>query len=182
MTGRRSWSACSRASSTKLAWAVRDTRQPTVRRAGRTLTLIVGILLLLLGGLALLVRAYGITATVPGQAGYQSVVSQVVGAVMGRGVFYYVTMTAVLMVLALSANTSFADFPRVCRVLAAHRYLPPEFARRGSRLDNRRGTGADEVAVRTDVDTPYSEQAGPVKRTGQHASFFVFGDQRVEDG
>src|SRR5215210_7920460 len=48
--------------------------------------------------------------------------------------FYYVTMTAVLMVLALSANTSFADFPRVCRVLAADRYLPPEFGRRGSRL------------------------------------------------
>jgi amino acid transporter len=109
-------------------------RKPTVRLARRTLTLIVAILVFLLGGLAVLVRAYGITATVPGAAGYQSVVSQVVAAVMGRGAFYYVTMTAVLMVLALSANTSFADFPRVCRVLAADRYLPPEFARRGSRL------------------------------------------------
>ena len=109
-------------------------RKPTVRLARRTLTLIVVILGCLLGGLAVLVRAYGITATVPGQPGYQSVVSQVVGAVMGRSVFYYVTMTAVLMVLALSANTSFADFPRVCRVLAADRFLPPELARRGSRL------------------------------------------------
>jgi amino acid transporter len=109
-------------------------RKPTVRLARRTLTLIVAILLVLLAGLAVLVRAYGITATVPGEAGYQSVVSQVVSAVMGRGVFYYITMTAVLTVLALSANTSFADFPRVCRVLAADRYLPPEFARRGSRL------------------------------------------------
>jgi len=109
-------------------------RQPTIRLARRTLTLIVVILVVLLGGLAMLVRAYGITATVPGEAGYQSVVSQVVAAVMGRGVFYYITMTSVLMVLALSANTSFADFPRVCRVLAAERYLPPEFARRGSRL------------------------------------------------
>ena len=109
-------------------------RQPTIRLARRTLALIVLVLVLLLGGLAILVRAYGITATVPGEAGYQSVVSQVVAAVMGRGTFYYVTMTAVLMVLALSANTSFADFPRVCRVLAADRYLPPEFARRGSRL------------------------------------------------
>jgi amino acid transporter len=109
-------------------------RQPTIPRARLTLTLIVTILLVLLGGLAVLVRAYGITATVPGEAGYQSVVSQVVAAVMGRGAFYYVTMAAVLMVLALSANTSFADFPRVCRVLAADRYLPPEFARRGNRL------------------------------------------------
>ena len=109
-------------------------RKPTIRLARRTLTLIIVILACLLGGLAILVRAYGITATVPGQPGYQSVISQVVAAVMGRGAFYYVTMTAVLMVLALSANTSFADFPRVCRVLAADRYLPAELARRGSRL------------------------------------------------
>ena len=109
-------------------------RQPAVRLARRTLTAIVALLIFLLGGIATLVYAYGITATPPGQAGYQSVVSQVVAAVAGRGLFYYVTMTAVLMVLALSANTSFADFPRVCRVLAADRYLPPEFARRGSRL------------------------------------------------
>ncbi len=109
-------------------------RRPTIRLARRTLTLIVVILVVLLAGLATLVRAYGITATLPGEAGYQSVVSQVVAAVMGRGVFYYVTMTSVLMVLALSANTSFADFPRVCRVLADDRYLPPELARRGSRL------------------------------------------------
>jgi hypothetical protein len=87
-----------------------------------------------LGSLAFLVRAYGINATPPGQHGYESVVSQVVAAVAGRGAFYYTTMAAVLAVLALSANTSFADFPRVCRVLATERYLPAEFARRGSRL------------------------------------------------
>jgi amino acid transporter len=109
-------------------------RRPAVQLARQTLTVIVVLLVLLLGGLAGLVWAYGITATPPGEAGYESVVSQVVAAVAGRGAFYYVTMTAVLMVLALSANTSFADFPRVCRVLAADHYLPPELARRGSRL------------------------------------------------
>ncbi|SPE62757.1 exported hypothetical protein [Verrucomicrobia bacterium] len=55
-------------------------------------------------------------------------------AVSGRGVFYYVTMVAVLMVLCLSANTSFADFPRVCRLLALDEFLPSEFAHRGRRL------------------------------------------------
>ena len=108
--------------------------KPTVKLAERTLTSIVFILVMLIGGLAVLVRAYGISATLPGETGYQSVISQVVVAVMGRGPFYYATMTAVLMVLAMSANTSFADFPRVCRVLAADHYLPPELARRGSRL------------------------------------------------
>jgi len=37
-------------------------------------------------------------------------------------------------VLALSANTSFADFPRLCRVLAEDRYLPGSYAVRGRRL------------------------------------------------
>jgi len=37
-------------------------------------------------------------------------------------------------VLTFSANTSFADFPRVCRMLALDEYLPAEFAHRGSRL------------------------------------------------
>jgi amino acid transporter len=109
-------------------------RRPTVRHAQRTLTLIVGVLVLLLGGVVVLVRAFGISATPPGEPGYESIVSQVIAAVVGRGIFYYVTMTMVLMVLALSANTSFAGFPRLCRILATDRYLPPEFARRGRRL------------------------------------------------
>ena len=55
-------------------------------------------------------------------------------AVAGRGTFYYVSIASVLMVLTLSANTSFTDFPRVCRLLALDEYLPAEFALRGGRL------------------------------------------------
>src|SRR2546428_13868455 len=51
-------------------------------------------------------------------------------------VFYplYVTTTAIVLVLCLSANTSFAGFPRVCRVVAQDGYLPSWFAMRGRRL------------------------------------------------
>jgi hypothetical protein len=38
------------------------------------------------------------------------------------------------MVLSLSANTSFADFPRLCRAIAADEYLPRSFSHRGRRL------------------------------------------------
>jgi amino acid transporter len=109
-------------------------RKPTIPNAQRALTVIIVILALLLAGIAYLSRAYGIAATDPGRTGYQSVVSMLVGAVMGRGVFYYLTIGSVVAVLALSANTSFADFPRVCRVLAADRILPDSFAIRGRRL------------------------------------------------
>jgi hypothetical protein len=43
-------------------------------------------------------------------------------------------MAAILLVLCLSANTSFADFPRVCRTIAQDGYLPYSFTVRGRRL------------------------------------------------
>ncbi len=109
-------------------------REPTVPHARRTLTAIIALLALLLAGIAYLCHAYGIAATEPGRPGYESVLSQLVAAVVGRGVAYYVTIGSVLVVLALSANTGFADFPRLCRVVAQDGYLPSGFAHRGRRL------------------------------------------------
>jgi amino acid transporter len=109
-------------------------REPTVKNARLTLTLIVAILIVLLGGVSFLTRAYHIGATEPGRPGYESLLSQMVGAVTGRGLFYYVTMSSILMVLSLSANTSFAAFPRLCRVIAQSGYLPYSFTARGQRL------------------------------------------------
>jgi amino acid transporter len=109
-------------------------REPAVPHARRTLTAIIAILAVLLAGIAFLCRAYGIGATEPGRPGYQSILSQLVAAVVGRGAFYYVTIGSVLGVLALSANTGFADFPRLCRVIAQDGYLPGGFAHRGRRL------------------------------------------------
>jgi len=109
-------------------------RQPRVANARRTLSAIVIILAFLLAGVAVLSRAYHVGATPPGQAGYQSVLSQITGAVAGRGIVYYATMASIVVVLCLSANTSFAGFPRLCRVLALDGYLPVEFAELGRRL------------------------------------------------
>jgi hypothetical protein len=57
-----------------------------------------------------------------------------VAAVTGRGVFYYLTIAGILLVLCLSANTAFADLPRLCRIIALDGYLPRSFANRGRRL------------------------------------------------
>jgi len=109
-------------------------RKPVVPAARATLTAIIAILIVLLGGIAVLVRYYGIMATDPGAPGYQSVLSMVTAAVAGKGIFYDVTMFSVLLVLCLSANTSFADFPRLCRMIARDDYLPHSLATRGRRL------------------------------------------------
>ncbi len=109
-------------------------REPTQPNAKRTLTIIIVLLMVFLGGIALLCRAYNIGATDPAGAGYQSILSQLISAVMGRGWFYYVSIASILAVLALSANTSFADFPRLTRAIAEHDHLPHVFKIRGRRL------------------------------------------------
>jgi amino acid transporter len=109
-------------------------REPVVQTARRTLTVIIALLIVLLAGIAFLVRAYGIGATDPGAPGYQSVLSMLLLAVTGKNIFYYVSIGSILLVLALSANTAFADFPRLCRAIAQNNYLPHTFAVRGRRL------------------------------------------------
>src|ERR1700676_2466783 len=108
-------------------------REPVVKSAQRTLTVVIGFLMILLAGIAYLCRAYQIGATEPGP-GYQSVLSQLIAAVAGRNAFYYLTIAAILLVLSLSANTAFADFPRLCRLIAEDGYLPNPLAVRGRRL------------------------------------------------
>ena len=113
---------------------VKAFREPVVKSAQRALTAIIAILIVLLAGIAYLVRAYHIGATDPGTVGYRSVLSQLTAAVAGQGVFYYITIGSILVVLALSANTAFADFPRLCRAVAEDGFLPQGFASRGRRL------------------------------------------------
>lgn len=113
---------------------VKAFREPVVKAAQHTLTAIIALLIVFLAGIAYLAHAYHIGATNPGAAGYESVLSQLIAAVAGRKVFYDVTIASILLVLALSANTAFADFPRVCRMVAQDGFLPIPFVQRGRRL------------------------------------------------
>ncbi|HTD95874.1 MAG TPA: APC family permease [Edaphobacter sp.] len=108
--------------------------EPRAKKAQRTLSIIVVTLIVLLFGIAYLAKAYGVTAMEPDAHNYQSVLSILVTAVFGRGWFYYLTMASVLAALSLSANTAFADFPRLARAIALHDYLPHVFILRGRRL------------------------------------------------
>src|SRR5580698_945499 len=128
---------------------VRAFREPTSENAKKTLTVIIGLLIILLAGIAWLVNAYHIAATDPGAAGYQSLLSMLIAAVAGKGVFYYVTIGSILLVLALSANTAFADLPRLCRIIALDVYLRSSLANRGRRLVFSEGIYA--LAVMTGV-------------------------------
>ena len=108
--------------------------KPRVINARWTLTVIVIVLGALLLAVAWLCPMYHVSAMDQRQPGYQSILSQLIIAATGSGVFYYVSIVSILVILTFSANTSFAGFPRVCRLLAENEYLPASFANRGRRL------------------------------------------------
>jgi amino acid transporter len=55
--------------------------------------------------------------------------------VFGRGSpLYIILMASAALILCLSANTSFADFPRLSSIVARDGFLPHQLARRGDRL------------------------------------------------
>jgi hypothetical protein len=98
------------------------------------LTIIIGILMIMLLGIAYLAPVYGVAATDPEGTGYQSVLSQLLGAITGKGTFYWISISSILLVLSLSANTAFADFPRLAHAIAQNGFLPHSLTLRGRRL------------------------------------------------
>jgi amino acid transporter len=105
-----------------------------VPNAHKTLTAIMLTLSAFLLALGYLCPVYQIGAMNELQPGYQTVLSQLVAAVAGRNIFYYVALASIFIILTYSAQTSFADFPRVCHFLARDHFLPSGFDKRSRRL------------------------------------------------
>ena len=63
-----------------------------------------------------------------------TVLSLITREVMGNGWFLIVVQLATALILALAANTSFADFPRLSSFLARDSFMPRQFGFRGERL------------------------------------------------
>ena len=80
---------------------------------------------------------------------------QTILSTMGRAVFggdnplYYVLQFFTAAILILSANTAFADFPRLSAVIAGDGFMPRQLAKRGDRLAFSNGIIALAVASAT---------------------------------
>jgi amino acid transporter len=109
-------------------------KEPRSKNAQMALTVIIGILIIMLFGTAWIAKSYGVMAMRPDDPHYQSLLSLLVRAVFGNGIPYYTIMATVLIALSFSANTAFADFPRLTRAIAIQDYLPHVFTLRGRRL------------------------------------------------
>ncbi len=108
-------------------------KKPETRNAAATLTWMAIILGTLFVGITLLDLAYGIQ---PAEGGSPTVIAQIAQRVFeGPLTFMFpVFQIAILLILTLAANTSYADFPRLASLLARDNFLPHQFAFRGDRL------------------------------------------------
>jgi hypothetical protein len=112
-------------------------REPRVTRAMRTELLLGGLLGTMLLRLSVLTVRFHIA---PEQS--QTVLSQITGASVGRGVIYYVVDLSTTAILAIAANTSFCGLPMLTSLLARDNLLPHVFALRADRPVYRYGVVA----------------------------------------
>jgi hypothetical protein len=108
-------------------------KRPETKNARTTLTAMALILGTLFIGIMLLTLTYGVA---PDPSGSETVIAQIAQRVFS-GPFSFmfpVLQVAILLILTLAANTSYADFPRLASLLARDNFLPHQFAFRGDRL------------------------------------------------
>ncbi len=108
-------------------------QKPETRNARTTLTWMAVILGTLFLGITLLATTYHVEANASGNP---TVIAQIASQVFnGPLVFLFpIFQLATLGILTLSAETSFADFPRLTSLLARDGFLPGFFGFRGDRL------------------------------------------------
>lgn len=104
-------------------------KAPEWKNARLTLLYLGVILGFMFVGISYLANIYHI---VP-EAG-QTVVSLLGRVILGNGPVYYFLQIVTLLVLMLAANTSYADFPRLCYFLARDGFLPRQLSLLGDRL------------------------------------------------
>ena len=104
-------------------------RKPEPRNAAITLTWAATILGVLFAGIAVLA---GRLRPVYSQS--ETILSQMARHLFGTGLLYVLVQASTASILVLSANTAFADFPRLSGIVARDGYLPRQLANRGDRL------------------------------------------------
>jgi amino acid transporter len=104
---------------------------PEWRNARITLAFQVTIFGALFLGISFLAGAIHV---IPDPKEVRTVLSLLTRQVMGDGWFLVLVQIATALVLALAANTSFADFPRLSSFLARDGFMPRSFGFRGERL------------------------------------------------
>ncbi|MEE1816820.1 APC family permease [Streptomyces sp. SP18ES09] len=117
-----------------IANAVPSFRAPAARRAMRAEVALGALLGVMLIGLSVLISRFGLQP-VEGV----TVLAQLADASLGHNGAFYVVQFATMVLLALSANTSFGGLPVLLKLLARDNYLPHVFGLKADRQVHRHG-------------------------------------------
>ena len=124
-------------------------KPPEWRNARTTLMIMVGILAVTFAGITFLAHQFQLQPNyIPGSGGlppqlesshnysgpYQTVLSKLAHVVFGGGPAYFYVQATTAVILALAANTSFSDFPRLLYFMARDKFAPSQFTSLGDRL------------------------------------------------
>lgn len=104
-------------------------QRPESKNAGRTLM----VMALLMG--ILFLGSIGLTQFLGVIAGpEETILSALARRLLGSGPAYLLVQASTMLILAVAANTGFADFPRVAALLAKDSFLPRQLSTIGDRL------------------------------------------------
>ena len=104
-------------------------KPPESKNAGKTMIVMAFLMAILLLGSIGLTQSFAIIANP-----YETILSALTRSLFGSGFLYVVVQTSTLLILAVAANTSFADFPRIAAIMAKDGYMPRQFTNIGDRL------------------------------------------------
>ncbi len=104
-------------------------KRPETKNAGITLIVMAALMGILFVGSIGLTHYFAVVA-----GSNETILSALARRILGSGFPYVVVQVATLLILAVAANTSFADFPRVASILARDGYLPHQLSQLGDRL------------------------------------------------
>ena len=110
--------------------AVPNFKEPTTKHARSVLLLLSLFVFISFAGISILANVYHVVPVIG-----KTVLSQIAAEVFGsRNWFYYFFQLATTLILALAANTAFADFPMLFSVMSRDGYAPRQLSLRGERL------------------------------------------------
>jgi amino acid transporter len=104
-------------------------QRPESKNAGQTLVAMAILMGILFVGSIGLTQFLGIIA-----GPQETILSALARHLLGSGPAYVLIQISTLLILAVAANTSFADFPRLSAILARDGFLPRQFTGLGDRL------------------------------------------------
>ncbi len=104
-------------------------RPPEAKNAGKTLIAMALLMFILFVGSTTLIERLAIVST-----SQETILSALARRLLGSGPVYIVIQASTMLILAVAANTSFADFPRVASFLSKDGFLPRQLGNIGDRL------------------------------------------------